>query len=243
MNTIRKGHGKTRDKTYIRTFRIDKETASTLPHEHMSSPLSPNININSENALLYLPTPSHSHSESYIPRTPSPPGSYHSPSICNPFHRLPLSPMSKSAIFSTDISKHTGGPGPYPDKYELGSTNKLLDTWRLCCRALYYFRTEWVLPNILQGYTAQLFSMATNDRPLGSLEEAECEANHYGSVVGALCAYCAELVDYVPNDEYLIRAAHPEPGVLPRRLLMQEDEAICQPSPTPSNTTAAVLLQ
>ena len=164
--------------------------ASTSPHLHMSSPLSPTIQINSEdNALLYLPTPSRSHSASYILRTPSPPGSYHSPAICNPFHGFPLSSVGKSVASSTNTSKHVGGPGPYPDEYELGSTNEFLNTWRLCHEALYYFRMERVLPDILQGYTAQLFSMATNNRPLLSLEKVEHKADRYRSVIRALCTY------------------------------------------------------
>jgi len=62
--------------------------------------------------------------------------------------------------------------------------------------------------------------MATNDRPLRSLKEAEHKADHYGLVIGALHTYCTELIDYVPDNEYLIGAAHPEPGVLLRRLLL-----------------------
>jgi len=148
INTIKKNHGKTRNKMYIRTFRIDKEIVSTSPHLHMSSPLSPTIQINGEeNALLYLLMLSCS--ASYVPRTLSPSGSYHSPIIHNPFHRLPLSSAGESVASGTNANEHIGGPGPYPDEYELGSANELLNTWRLCHGAIYYFRIEWVLPDIL----------------------------------------------------------------------------------------------
>src|SRR6266850_2020988 len=85
--------------------------------------------------------------------------------------------------------------------------------------------------------------MATNEGPLGSLEEAEREVDSYGAVVGALRAYRTELVDYVPADEYLIRQAPPAPGDLPRRSPSQEDEALHPTSPMPSDTTTAILLQ
>jgi len=85
--------------------------------------------------------------------------------------------------------------------------------------------------------------MATNEGPLGSLEEAEREADQYGSVVGALHAYHAELVNYIPDDEYLIGQVHPAPGDLSRSLPLQEDKALHQPSPTPSDTATAILLQ
>src|SRR6266850_1475350 len=77
INTTRKGRGKTKGKTYIRTIRIDKETASTSPHKHMSSPSSPIIQVNGENALLQPPTSSRE--TSYVPRSPSPANSYYSP--------------------------------------------------------------------------------------------------------------------------------------------------------------------
>ena len=85
--------------------------------------------------------------------------------------------------------------------------------------------------------------MATNEGPLGSLEAAEHKTDNYGSVVGALHAYCTELVNYVPNDEYLIGQAHPAPEDLPRRSLSQEDEVLQPSSPTPSDTATAILLQ
>jgi len=180
----------------------------------MSSPFSPSIQINGEdNALLQPPTPSHS--TSYVPRTPSPTGSDYNPTHCNPFHGLPLSIAGESAACGVNVSRDSGRIGPYPDKYELGFANELLDTWRLCRGALYYFRTERVLPDILRGYAAQLFSMATNEGPLRSLEAAERKTDNYGSVVGALRAYHAELVDYIPDDKYLIRQAHPAPEDLP----------------------------
>jgi len=238
-NTIKKNHGKAKGRTYIRTFRIDKEMASTSPHKHMSSSLSPSIQINGEeHALLQPPTSSH-----YAPRTPSPTNSYYDPSDRNPFHGLPLSTAGESVASRIDASRDSGGTGPYPDEYELGSTNELLDTWRLCRGALYYFRTERVLPDVLRGYAAQLFSMATNDGPLKSLKEAECEVDSYGAVVRALHAYHIELVNYIPNNKYLIGQAHPEPRDLPRRSPLQEDEVLRQPSPMPSDTTAAILLQ
>jgi len=143
MNTTKKGRGKTKDKTYIRTFRINEEMASTSPHKHMSSSLSPSIQINGEeNALLQPPTPSCSCSESYVLRTPSPTNSYHDATYYNPFHGLPLSAVGESVASGTHDSRDSGRVGPYPDKYELGSANELLDTWRLCRGALYYFRTE-----------------------------------------------------------------------------------------------------
>src|SRR6267142_3955395 len=197
---MRKSCGKAKDKTYIRTFRIDEETASTSSHKHMSSPLSPSIQINGEEHALLQP----SHSTSYVPRTLSPTNSYYNPSNHNPFHGLPLSTAGESVASRIDASRDSGGTGPYPDEYELGSTNELLDTWRLCQGALYYFRTERVLPDVLRGYAAQLFSMATNDGPLKSLKEAECKVDSYGAVVGALRAYRIELVDYIPDDKYLI---------------------------------------
>jgi len=114
MNTTKKGHGKTKDKTYIRTFRIDKETASTSPYKHMSSSLSPSIQINGEeNALLQPPMPSRSCSESYAPRMPSPASSYHDPTNRNPFHGLPLSAVGESAACSTNDSRDSRGVGPY----------------------------------------------------------------------------------------------------------------------------------
>src|SRR6267142_5253951 len=242
MDTVKKNHGKAKDKTYIRTFRIDKETASTSPHKHMSSPLNPSIQINGEdNALLQPPTSLCS--ANYAPRTPSPTNSYYDPSDRNPFHGLPLSTAGESVASRIDASRDSGGTGPYPDEYELGSTNELLDTWRLCQGALYYFRTERVLPDVLRGYAAQLFSMATNDGPLKSLKEAECEVDSYGAVVGALHAYRVELVNYVPDDKYLIGQAHPEPRNLPRRSPSQEDKVLQQSSPMPSDTTTAILLQ
>jgi len=85
--------------------------------------------------------------------------------------------------------------------------------------------------------------MATNEGPLKSLKEVECKVNQYGEVVGALHAYRIELVDYIPDDEYLIGQVHPEPRDLPRRSLSQEDEVLQSPSPMPSDTTAALLLQ
>jgi len=85
--------------------------------------------------------------------------------------------------------------------------------------------------------------MATNEGPLKSLEEAECKVDSYGAVIGALHAYRVELVDYVPDDEYLIGQAHPEPRNLPRRSPSQEDEVLQRSSPTPSDTTATILLQ
>jgi len=241
-NTTRKGRGKTKGKTYIRTIRIDEETSSTSPHKHMSLPLSPSIQINSEeNALLQPLTPSQS--ISYVPRTPSPASSYHEPASRNPFHGLPLSTAGESAARHPNVSRDVGGDGPYPDEYELRSTNELLDTWRLCQGALYYFRMERVLPDVLRAYAAQLFSMATNEGPLKSLEEAECKVDSYGAVIGALHTYRVELVDYVPDDEYLIGQAHPELRNLSRRSPLQEDEVLQQSSPTPSDTTAAILLQ
>jgi len=231
-----------KDKTYIRTFRIDKETASTSSHKHMSLPTNPSIQINGEeHALLQLPTSLHS--ASYASRTPSPTNSYYDPSNCNPFHGLPLSAAGESVASSINTSRDSGGTGPYPDEYELGSTNELLDTWRLCRGALYYFRTERVLLDVLRGYAAQLFSMATNEGPLKSLDEAECEVDSYGAVVGALHAYRVELVNYVPDDKYLIGQAHPEPRNLPRRSPSQEDKVLQQSSPMPSDTTTAILLQ
>jgi len=126
-NMIRKSRGKAKDKTYIRTFRVNKETASTSSHKHMSSSPNPSIQINGEeHALLQSPTPSHL--TSYIPRTPSPTNSYHDPSNHNPFHGLPLSAAGKSIISSINTSRDSGGTGPYPDEYELGSPNELLDT-------------------------------------------------------------------------------------------------------------------
>jgi len=207
----------------------------------MSSPSSPIIQVNGENALLQPPTSSRE--TSYAPRSPSPANSYHSPAVRNPFHGLPLSTAGESAACGTNASRDPGGNGPYPDEYDIGSANELLDTWRLCRGALYFFRTERVLPNVLRGYAAQLFSMATNEGPLGSLEEAEREADDYGSVVGALRAYREELIDYIPADEYLIGQAHPAPEDLPRPSPSQEDTALQSRSPTPSNTAAAVLLQ
>ena len=148
MSTTKKNHGKTKGKTYIRTFRIDEETTSTSPHKHMSSPLSPSIQINGEeHALLQPPTPSRT--QSYVPRTPSPTSSYYSPASHNPFHGLPLSTAGKSVAHHINTGRDAGGDGPYPDEYDIGSTNELLDTWRLCRRALYYFRTKRVLPDIL----------------------------------------------------------------------------------------------
>src|SRR6267142_1243805 len=241
MITTRKGRGKTKGKTYIRTIRIDDETSSTSPHKHMSSPSSPIIQVNGENALLQPPTSSRE--TSYVPRSPSPANSYYSPVSRNPFHGLPPSAAGESVARGNNISRDLGGNGPYPDEYDIGSTNELLDTWRLCRGALYYFRTERVLPDILRGYAAQLFSMATNNGPLRSLKEAERKTDNYGSVIGALRAYHTELVDYIPDDKYLIGQARPEPGDLPRRLPSQEDEALQRSSPTPSNTTATILLQ
>src|SRR6267142_1367114 len=144
MITTRKGRGKTKGKTYIRTIRIDKETSSTSPHKHMSSPSSPIIQVNGENALLQPPTSSRE--TSYAPRSPSPANSYHSPAVRNPFHGLPLSTAGESAACGTNASRDPGGNGPYPDEYDIGSANELLDTWRLCRGALYFFRTERVLP-------------------------------------------------------------------------------------------------